>query len=286
MKNKTALVTGVNGYIGSHTAKALYDAGFKVTGVDIEDSPNAKPVRKYLTHYDIHDAALWVGRYDVVVHCAGYISVAESMTNPAKYYDTNLHKTMEVLKNVDCEHFIFASTAGAFDPISPYAKSKVAAEDVIKQLAKNYTIFRFFNVAGSGGEFRQIGESTHIIRVAAEVAAGKRDKMVIFGDDYTTRDGTCVRDYIHVVDLADAIKNAALNKPKNQAYECLGSGKGFTNAEVCDIMKQCTNDFKIEYGPRRVGDPATLCVDNKSEYLQIKYDLSDMCLSAYQMELK
>jgi len=283
---KSALVTGVNGYIGSHTAKALCEAGFQVFGVDIEESPNTKAVKKYLVHYWKHDAAKCIGKYDVVVHCAGYISVAESMANPEKYYETNLHKTIQVLKNVECDHFIFASTAGAFDPISPYAKSKVAAEDVIKQLASNYTIFRFFNVAGSGGEFRQIGESTHIIRVAAEVAAGKRDKMVIFGDDYTTRDGTCVRDYIHVVDLANAIRNAALNKPKNQAYECLGSGKGFTNAEVCDIMVQCTNKFKIEYGPRRVGDPAELCVDNKSEYLEIEHDLKDMCLSAYQMELK
>jgi UDP-glucose 4-epimerase len=289
----SVLITGATGYIGAHVVKELYrhvnTREVYIEALDI-DTSNRNYIAKYchiLTEDDVRNFKRTGMVYDVVIHLAGLVQVAESMEKPYEYYDTNLNGTINILKNVKCKHFIFASTAGAFDPVSPYAKSKVAAEDVIRQLAPGYTIFRFFNVAGSNGEHRQYGPSTHLIRVAAEAAAGKRKGVTINGGDYPTRDGTCIRDYIHVVDLAKAIVNAALSNPKNAKYECLGSNKGFTNLEVLDIMKEVTGKSWIEdFGPRREGDPAVLQIDGTSEYLEIKRNIVDMCRSAYEMELK
>jgi UDP-glucose 4-epimerase len=222
------------------------------------------------------------------VHLAGLISVEESMTNPVDYYSTNLIGTLQMLRATNEDtHFIFASTAGAFDPQSPYARSKVAAEDVIKELSNAYTIFRFFNVAGSDGENMQQGKATHLIRIASECAVGTRESMCIFGHDYDTPDGTCVRDYIHVVDLANAIANAIHNGPKNTPYECIGSGKGYSVEDVIETMKNVSGkDFKVFMAERRAGDPAILTVDNQFDGLQITHTLDDMCRSAYEVELK
>ena len=184
-------------------------------------------------------------------------------------------------------HFIFASTAGAFDAQSPYARSKLAAEDVIKEQSKAYTIFRFFNVAGSDGMHRQVGRSSHLIRIAAEAAAGKRDFMAIYGEDYDTPDGTCVRDYIHVVDLVNAIRDTIKHGPFNTPYECIGSGKGYSVKEVVETMKEVTGkDFKVRKAGRRPGDPASLSIDNQFNLLHPQYQLKDMCLSAYTIENK
>ena len=287
---KTVLVTGASGYIGSHVCYELVQNGFIVDGIDVADSENTRELVKHLRNYwrrDIGNANI-KGAYDVVVHCAASISVEESMSDPSGYYENNVSNTLQLIKDIKTSHFIFASTAGAFNPISPYAKSKIFAEDIIKQHCDNYTILRFFNVAGSNGKFRQIGKSTHLIRIAAEVAAGKRQKMTIFGKNYVTRDGTCIRDYIHVVDLANAIVNAAKEQAQNNDYECIAAGKGFTNKEVCDTMVEVSGvPFDIEYGENREGDPATLTVHgNLSSYLDIKYTLEDMCKSTYEMEMK
>ncbi len=283
------LVTGATGYIGAHVVKALNRVGVKpdCIDIDIENRNNIDQYCNKLLEYDVTEK-LWHEHYDVIIHLAGLVQVGESMTKPTQYYETNLMGTINVLRHFQCEHFIFASTAGCFDPISPYAKSKLAAEDVIRQLAKNHTIFRFFNVAGNNGEFRQLGPSTHLIRVAAEVAAGKRDKMVVFGNDYLTQDGTCIRDYVHVMDLADAIVSATLDKtPDNDGYQCIGSNKTFTNLQVLDIMKNVSGkDFAVEFGPRRLGDPAELTVESASKYVNVKHTIEDMCRSAYEMELK
>lgn len=289
-KKPNILVTGCTGYIGSHVCKVLFERGYEVIGLDINDEQN--DVSAYVSrfiHADVrnYEFLSYTDQFDAIVHLAGVISVEESVSMPTYYYDTNLNGTMHMLSQINYDtHFIFASTAGAFDPQSPYAKSKVAAEDIIKEQAEGYTIFRFFNVAGSDGNNIQQGKSTHLIRIAAEVAAGSRLGMFIFGSDYDTPDGTCVRDYIHVVDLANAIANAVKNGPKNTPYECIGSGKGYSVKEVIDTMGKVTGKtIGVNYSNRRVGDPAVLTIDNQFDGLEIKHTLEDMCSSAYTAEL-
>lgn len=281
------LVTGATGYIGAHVCKVLHEAGFEVHGLDI--NVNQNKVYKYcsqLYNYNVLDInKLHIQNYDVVVHLAGLISVQDSVSHPVDYYMTNLFGTIEMLKKFKHSHFIFASTAGAFDPQSPYAYSKIAAEQVIRNMSDNYTIFRFFNVAGSDGENIQFGKSTHLVRIAAECAAGVRDKMSIYGTNYDTDDGTCVRDYIHVVDLANAILYACKNGAVNSEYECIGTGKGYSVQQVINVMKEVTGkDFEVEYKERRPGDPARLFVNGQYVGLDVKHNLNDICQSAYKAE--
>lgn len=289
------LITGANGYIGSHLAKALKDHhGDSIIadglGLFSYDENDVKYLRKF-RYADIKlDSTFWYydkENYDCVVHLAGLISVGDSVIYPTKYFETNVIGTMNMLRSMRMRNVIFASTAAAFNPVSPYALSKVMAEKVIREKAKNfdYTIFRFFNVAGSDGKNHQIGESTHLIRIAAETAAGKRKSMSINGIDWPTRDGTCVRDYIHVSDLVDSIIKAIYN-PKNTDYECLGTGTTYSCRDVINTMKQVTGiDFEVNEGPRRDGDVATLTVDHKSDYATCTRTLADMCRSAYDVEL-
>lgn len=284
------LITGVTGYIGSHLAKVLYEAGHHIVGLDLEWKKH-NDVSRYCHRILIKDVTKHIcdEDYDVIVHLAGLIQVEESVAHPTKYYSTNLGGTVNMLRqNINGQpHFIFASTAGAFDAQSPYARSKLAAEDVIKEKSSNYTIFRFFNVAGSDGIHRQVGRASHLIRIAAEAAAGKRDYINIFGEDYDTPDGSCVRDYIHVVDLVNAIRDTIKHGPFNTPYECIGSGKGYSVKEVVKAMKDVTNqDFMVKMAGRRDGDPASLAIDNQFNLLHPQYQLKDMCLSAYNIENK
>jgi UDP-glucose 4-epimerase len=284
------LITGVTGYIGSHLAKVLYEAGHHVVGLDLEWKKH-NDVSRYCHRILIKDVTKHIcdEDYDVIVHLAGLIQVEESVAHPTKYYSTNLGGTVNMLRqNVNGDpHFIFASTAGAFDAQSPYARSKLAAEDVIKEKSKSYTIFRFFNVAGSDGVHRQVGRASHLIRIAAEAAAGKRDYMSIYGEDYDTPDGSCVRDYIHVVDLVNAIRDTIKHGAFNTPYECIGSGQGYSVKEVVKAMKDVTNqDFTVKMAGRRDGDPASLAIDNQFNLLHPQYQLKDMCLSAYNIEKK
>ena len=284
------LITGVTGYIGSHLAKVLYEAGHHIVGLDLEWKKH-NDVSRYCHRILIKDVTKHIcdEDYDVIVHLAGLIQVEESVAHPTKYYSTNLGGTVNMLRqNINGQpHFIFASTAGAFDAQSPYARSKLAAEDVIKEKSSNYTIFRFFNVAGSDGMHRQVGRASHLIRIAAEAAAGKRDYINIFGEDYDTPDGSCVRDYIHVVDLVNAIRDTIKHGPFNTPYECIGSGKGYSVKEVVQAMKDVTGqDFTVKMAGRRDGDPASLAIDNQFNLLHPQYQLKDMCLSAYNIENK
>ena len=284
------LITGVTGYIGSHLAKVLFEAGHNITGLDIEWKKH-NDVSRYCHRILIKDVTRHVidEDYDVIVHLAGLIQVEESVALPTRYYATNLGGTVNMLRQGfnGQPHFIFASTAGAFDAQSPYARSKLAAEDVIKEQSDNYTIFRFFNVAGSDGMHRQVGRASHLIRIAAEAAAGKRDYMYMYGDDYDTKDGTCVRDYIHVVDLVNAIRDTIKHGAFNTPYECIGSGKGYSVKEVINTMKEVTGvDFQVKITGRRDGDPASLAITNQFNLLHPQYNLRDMCLSAYRVETK
>ena len=281
------LITGVTGYIGSTLAKILHARGHHIVGLDINWKQN--DVMKYCHRILVKDATRHINDedYDVIVHLAGLIQVEESTMYPSRYYGTNLGGTLNMLRQQGNPHFIFASTAGAFDPANPYARSKIAAEDIIKEKSDNYTIFRFFNVAGSDGENMQVGRSSHLIRIAAEVAAGKRKEMQIYGNDYDTLDGTCVRDYIHVVDLATAIADTIDHGSFKTPYECIGSGKGYSVKEVLEAMEKVIGKkLNIKIGERRAGDPAKLAIDNQFELLSPKYDIMDMCKSAYEAELR
>ena len=281
------LITGVTGYIGSTLAKILHARGHDITGLDIKWDQN--DVTKYCNRILIKDVTKTMldEDYEVIVHLAGLIQVEESVAKPSKYYGTNLGGTLNILRQQGDPHFIFASTAGAFDPANPYARSKIAAEDIIKEKSNNYTIFRFFNVAGSDGQNMQVGRASHLIRIAAECAAGKREEMSIYGNDYNTPDGTCIRDYIHVVDLATAIADTIKNGAFNTPYECIGSGKGYSVIEVVRMMKKVSGkDFKVNIANRRAGDPAALAIDNQFELLKADHTLEDMCQSAYEAELR
>ena len=285
------LVTGGYGYIGSHTVKALAESGCIVDSMDYKQSSNN--IKKYLRKDRIKDVSKaydrdesW-GDYDAVVHLAGLISVEESVRQPWLYFKNNVLGTKNILECIETDHIIFASTAAAFNPLSPYATSKIAGEQLIKADKKNHTIFRFFNVAGNNGEFHQVGESTHLIRIAAETAAGKRPFMAVNGTDWNTRDGTCVRDYVHVMDLVECILKA-IEVPANTDYECIGSGIGYTVNEVINVMRDVSNqEFKVVESDRRSGDTAEVLIpEQKSKYFYGNRTLEQMCLSAYKAELK
>lgn len=285
------------GYIGSHLARRLYKESGDLLEVDCVDNltqgrDNWHVKNYYNKFYDIdvfNDGMLaglkW--RYDTVVHLAGLISVAESVKRPTDYFLNNVMGTLNVIEWVKPKNLVFASTAACFEPNSPYAYSKLMCENMIREKCENYTIFRFFNVAGSDGVCRQIGDSTHLVRVAAETAAGKRDFMTINGSDYPTKDGTCLRDYVHVEDLVDSIVKSIYN-PKNTEYECLANGRTYSCLNVINTMRRVSGvDFKAIFGDRRPGDVAVLSIsDNqKSDYFEGNRTLDDMCLSAYKMEL-
>lgn len=285
------LVTGGNGYIGAHVVKQLTERGHEVISIDENvDQNNISKYAKVLEHdltksYEGQDLNV-----DAIVHLAAYISVEESTQDPLKYYHNNLLSTYNLLTNkkFKTKHFLFASTGAAFDPKCPYATSKVVCEDVVKQLAAGkYSIFRFFNVSGLDAEFSPTGTPTHLIRRAAMAAAGKIDKLTIFGSDFETRDGTCVRDYVHVVDLANAICNVAENGPVNSPYECIGSGTGYTVKEIVKAMEKVVGKtLNIDMGPRRAGDAPSLLTPEVSKFMKPNHDIYDMCKSAYEREMR
>lgn len=281
------LVTGAGGYIGSHVCKMLALHGYWVTGWDTHIHDEYNDVTKYVNYFDTVDVTSPdTCQYDAVVHLAGRSVVPDSLKEPTEYYRVNAMGTAAMLAAVETENFIFASTSSAWEMASPYARSKVAAEDIIKEKSNGHTIFRFFNVSGTDGVNRQLGAPSHLIRVAAMASAGKFANINIYGNDYDTRDGTCIRDYIHVVDLATAIVSAVANGPLNTPYECLGSNTGYSVLEVLDTMEKVTGKKlrRIICG-RREGDAVASVVDRLSDYATLTKTIEDMCLDQYKLEM-
>jgi len=227
---------------------------------------------------------------DAVMHFAGSIVVPESVANPLKYYRNNTRNTLNLLAAIEryqVPHLVFSSTAAVYGmpeqtvltedlplaPINPYGASKMMSERMIMDLAAasslRYVILRYFNVAGADLDGRlgqATPEATHLIKVACECVTGARDGMSIFGTDYDTRDGTCVRDYIHVEDLARAHVMALDHMAAGGESDVLncGYGRGFTVREVIDVVRQQAGcDFPVAESPRRAGDPGALMADNQ-----------------------
>ena len=285
---RKVLVTGASGYIGSHVCAVLNEQGHEVHGIDINFHGEHNDVEKYCS-FKLQDI-LWDMKYrqeyDAVVHLAGRSVVPQSLIEPSEYYKVNTMGTNNLFNYIDTPHFIFASTSSAFEMASPYARSKVAAEDIIKEKANGHTIFRFFNVSGSDGIHRQLGNASHLIRVASMVACGKLPHIDVFGLDYDTRDGTCIRDYIHVSDLSLAIANAVNEGPLNTDYECLGGNVGYSVLEVISAMERVTGKkIKTVVKDRRQGDAVSSVVDKLSKRVTLTKSLEDMCLDQYKLEL-
>jgi UDP-glucose 4-epimerase len=291
------LVTGGAGYIGSHAVLALQDAGWPVAVIDNLVTGFAFAVPDGVPFYqgDIEDSALLARIFAeqdtrAVMHFAGSVVVPESVSDPLKYYHNNTAKTRALIASAvaaGVPHFIFSSTAATYGipevspvtedtpqrPINPYGMSKLMTEFMLRDTATahpmNFCALRYFNVAGADPQGRT-GQSTagatHLIKVAVEAALGKRDKVGVFGTDFATPDGTGVRDYIHVSDLAAAhvlaLEALAAESQRSLTMNC-GYGKGFSVLEVLDAVDRVTNRKIVrELGPRRAGDPDSLISNN------------------------
>jgi len=300
MKTERILLTGAAGYIGSHVAIQLKQQGYEnVHYIDnnFYRSPNTQALQDLepvgIHNYDILedggiDEVLDEG-FDVIIHLAALISVEESVRMMTQYWRNNLLSTYKLIENEKkrnkSAHFIFASTGTAFCPENPYAWSKVACEEVIRDSDVDHTIFRFYNVSGLSYGLQPTGEATHLIRRAAMAARGMVPEMKVFGTDWNTPDGTAVRDYIHVEDIARSIVNAVKKGPTNHKFDCLGSGTGYSVLEVVTSMKKVSGvDFQVTMAPRRAGDVASMVcpVELQYEHLIREHDLDSMCLSAYK----
>ncbi|AYJ86282.1 UDP-glucose 4-epimerase GalE [Sphingomonas paeninsulae] len=291
------LVTGGAGYIGSHAVLALRDAGWPVIVIDNLSTGFrwAIPDDVTLVEGDLADTALVdtvlrSHKIGAIIHFAGSIIVPESVDNPLKYYRNNTANSRGLIEcaiDAGVKHFIFSSTAATYGipeivpvredmptvPINPYGMSKLMTEVMLRDVAAahpiNYCALRYFNVAGAdplGRTGQSTAGATHLIKVGVEAAIGKRDHVSVFGTDYHTPDGTGVRDYIHVSDLADA-HVAALDKliadPATSHVMNAGYKRGFSVNEVLDAVDRVTNmTIERRYGPRRAGDPDTLIADN------------------------
>ena len=288
------LVVGGAGYIGSHMVKKLAKAGNDVITL-VNLSYGYRDAVKYgefvegdLGDDSVLDSIFKTGDIDAVMHFAGFIQVGESMKKPSMYYHNNVSNTLVLLDAMlrhEVKNFIFSSTAAIFgepeytpidekhikQPINPYGHSKLMIEQVLDDYDAAYglraTCLRYFNAAGADPD-GELGErhvpETHLIPLILQAASGRREDIKVFGDDYETNDGTCVRDYIHINDLCDAhlLALQKMMKDDQSARYNLGNGKGFSVKQVIDVAKEVSgNDFKVSIEPRRAGDPAVLVAD-------------------------
>ncbi len=322
------LITGGAGYIGSHLVKQLGEESLHEIFVLDNLSTGFRDLILYgefikadLNDFDLIDRIFEKYRFDAVIHFAASLIVSESVENPLKYYLNNTANTANLIKTClkyNVNRFIFSSTAAVYgekgvdesivkesdslNPLNPYGRSKLMSETILKDASKaksdfKYVILRYFNVAGASIDGK-IGQKTKnatvLIKVCAEAAAGKRDKIQIFGNDYPTKDGTCIRDYIHVEDLCYAHTKALnyLNEGgESDVFNC-GYQKGYSVLEVVETMKKVSKrDFKVEITKRREGDPSQI-IANSNKIRNVlgwnpKYNnLELICKSAFEWEMK
>ena len=296
-KNNNILITGGAGYIGSHVSFLLIEKGYNITIIDslITGNKQLVPKEANLEICDITDTdkvtqILKSKKFEAVLHFAGLIRVEESVKYPEKYIEFNYNKAkifLDICFQNNLNKVIFSSSAAVYgnpkkdkviesdelNPLTPYADSKLMLENYLIDQSKNvnvkYIILRYFNVAGADQKMRTglISKfSTHLIKVASEVATKKRNKLVINGDDYNTPDGTPIRDYIHVSDLADIhLKSLEYLLKDNQSeiFNC-GYGKGYSIKEVINCLNNLLEtNINFEIGPRRDGDSE--CIVSNSE---------------------
>jgi UDP-glucose 4-epimerase len=319
------LVTGGAGYIGSHTVKLLGEKGYEVITYDnlstghewavlygkliVGDLGDKELLRKVFREY----------RPDAVIHFAALIVVPESVREPLKYYRNNVVNTinlLEVMEEFGVDKFLFSSSAAVYGvpekipveesaplrPINPYGETKATVERILRDIKGSgkglrYVSLRYFNVAGADPEGR-IGfaypNPTHLIIRAVKVAKGEYPRLEIFGTDYSTPDGTCIRDYIHVVDLARAHIDALeylLEGGESDVFNC-GYGHGYSVKEVVETVKRVTKvNFEVVESPRREGDPPVLVADNRKIKKTLGWvpeydDLEFIVKTAWEWELK
>ncbi|MCX5673164.1 MAG: UDP-glucose 4-epimerase GalE [Planctomycetota bacterium] len=287
-------VTGGAGYIGSHTVRLLAEAGHRVRVYDNLSEGHAAAVPAgSLFEGDLADEKRLVegllDGFDCVMHFAAHCSVGESMEKPEKYYGNNVVGSLRLLsamRKTGVKRIVFSSSAATYgnpvktpipedhptDPINAYGQTKLDFEHALKYYAGAYGIgyaaLRYFNAAGAAPDAK-IGEDhdpeTHLVPIVLEAALGRRDAVAIFGTDYPTPDGTCIRDYIHVYDLAQAhiLAMEAIEPGKGRVYN-LGNGAGYSVREVIETARRVTGHrLPVKEGPRRAGDPPTLVASSE-----------------------
>ena len=295
------LVTGGAGYVGSVCAAVLVEKGHDVTIIDNFSTGNreAIPEQARLVEGDVADVAREVlseGGFDGVLHFAARSLVGESVEAPADYWQHNVVTTLQLLnamREFGVTNLVFSSTAATYgepaqvpitetmptQPTNPYGASKLAIDYMITSYARAYglgaTSLRYFNVAGAYGSIGENREvETHLIPLVLQVALGHRDKIFIFGDDYDTADGTAVRDYIHIRDLADAhLLALESNAAGTHRIYNLGSGDGYSVKQVIEACREITgHPIPAELAPRRAGDPATLVASSEKIKSELGWD--------------
>ena len=318
------LLTGGAGYIGSHAVLSLIDSGHKVhiidnlsTGHEVLIPENAKFTNCNINDEKVISSILQSNKYDLLMHFAGFIQVEESVQHPKKYFENNTDnaiKLFNICKKNGLNKIVFSSTAAAYgsvsenklidentnlNPQNPYAESKIRTENFLLNNEEDFKfiILRYFNVAGADKSLRsgQISKrSTHLIKVLSEVIVGKRDHIEIYGNNYNTHDGTAIRDYIHVSDLADIHLEVAkylLKNSKSNLFNC-GYGKGFSVLDVVDTANRiCQNKIIYKFSDRREGDVEKLIAETSKILTHIEWEpkynnLEDIINSSIKWEEK
>lgn len=317
------LVTGGAGYIGSHTCKTLAEKGHTPVTVDNLSRGHEWAVKwGPLYKADIRDSEaitkiIRSEKVEAVIHFAAYAYVGESLAEPLKYYDNNVGGTLSLLKamrDTGVSRFVLSSTCATYgipattpieenfeqNPINPYGRTKLVSERILKDFAAPFSLssiaLRYFNACGADPGL-EIGEDhqpeTHLIPLCLDVVTGRKPFVTVFGDKHPTRDGTCIRDFIHVSDLANAHVLALqnLSRPGFEAYN-LGTGKGFSVKEVIDqVAKTTGKKIESKIGEARAGDPPVLVASGKKAELELKWkpqnsELDQIISTAYQWHEK